>query len=423
MKKRTAIFLGGGLLLLSVNLFLTIQTDTLVDRSSFIRSWFEAETETITETLKTAGVVTPAEEYPIYYNPEQGGFKEFLVKKGDQVTRGTALYEYTSAQIDADRQRLESEKDKLRREVALINEQIEQLEYLQNVTSRTEGEEESSGLSAGAMIGLTIEKEIYDKEQEQSRLLTTIDDYEDQLSALDEGREIDITSEVRGIVKEVNYDLKNPVITIRSETPKVIGAFAEADMAKVEEGMEVYVYSELLGQRVGGTLTTIARHPDGEPNVEAESEFKFEIELDQEGMVPDGSGGFVWEEDEATQKAPKGKVVHGAHVDVTVVTNKVEEELAVSSEQIQKGSYLYVLTQTGKIERRDIQLGLEVDDTVEIVDGLEKGETVVANPNQVERENQPFITRLSFFRLSSEPFKTEEKMDLLKAISVGFSKQ
>ena len=414
MKKRTVIFLGVGVLLTAANLFLTLHTDSKVSRTSFISKWDEARTETLTETLETAGVVTPAEEHPIYYDSEQGGFKEFLVKKGEPVREGTRLFEYNSLHIDADRLRLEGEIDKLRREVALIDDQIEQLEYLQNVATGTEVE----GLTAQALVGVTIEKEIYDLEQKQGRLLKDIEEYDDQLDALDEGREIDFTSVVSGTVKEINYQLENPIMTIISDTPKVSGLFAEGDLAQVEEGMEVYVNSELFGQTVPGTLTEISSHPKGEPSVEAESQFAFEVVLAQDGMVPGESGGYVWEDDETA-----GKIVHGAHVDVTVVTNKVEEAVTVSNQQLQKGSYLYVLTQTGRIERRDIKLGLEVDDKVEIVEGLEKDEIVVIHPNQVALSDAPFITSLMLLKLDDEPFKEETKMDLLKAIGVGFSKK
>lgn len=443
MKKKTAMFVGAGVLFVAANIFLTVHTESKVSRTSFITDWFEAKTETLQQTLHTAGVLTPDEEYPVYYNPEQGGFEQFLVEKGDQVTEGTSLYEYSSARVDEDRQRLQSEKDSLSQEMDLLDDQIAQLEYLQRVYKRSADSSIEGVLTSDVLMDTAIEKEIYDKEQDQEELKKEIDDIEDQIDALDEGREIDFSSVVSGTVKDINYDLQNPIMTIISETPKVSGTFTEKELAQVEPGMEVCIESDLIGKKVRGTLVKIANHPEGEPRVGEESQFTYEVELDQEGMVPDGNGSFVWEETDeaeseddvdaesqdaeadmdAESKAPAGKIVHGTQVNVTIVTSKVADAVTVSNEQVEKGSYLYVLTKTGTIERRQIQLGLEVDKQVEIIDGLEAGETVVARPKQVARAEEPFITKLEPQNLRIKSIKAERKMDLIKGIGVGFSKR
>ena len=76
-----------------------------------------------------------------------------------------------------------------------------------------------------------------------------------------------------------------------------------------------------------------------------------------------------------------------------------------------------------KIERRPIKMGLEVNGKVEIIEGLVQGETIITNPNQVERPSHPFITRLDFLRINPSLIKQEPAMTWLKAIWVGFSKQ
>ncbi|MBM4761494.1 hypothetical protein [Bacillus sp. B15-48] len=473
------------LLFVGANVLLTIHIDSKVDRTSYISQWTKAGTEDLVETLETEGVIIPAAEHPVYYHPEQGGFAGFLVGQGDEVQVGTPLFEYSSAQRDADRQRLQSEKDTLRREVSLIDEQIRQLEYVRNVSTIAVDDEDSS---SDKIVEITIEKEIYDKEREQRRLLEEIDEYDDRIAALNAGREIDVTSDVSGTVKTIQYDLTNPVITIASDTPVVSGAFTETDLAKVKPGMEVSISSDLLGRRVSGNLTKIARYPNAEPSIGVESAFPFEIELNMEELEQDWLDESSWQEEDGDWNAegaeidratdadglgtavepdripdtgetewnpnrnqidetnwmtdsdesagtedlakqlheqinPRDVIIPGAQVDVTVITKRVDRAVTVASEQLEKGSYLYVITPTGKIEQRQIRIGLEVDGRSEIVSGVSAGETVVANPTEVARKDDPFITKLHLYRLSLEPVKTERKMDILKQIGVGFTKR
>jgi len=554
MKKRTALLTLAGALLVAGNVYLTLHTESKVERTSFVTNWFTASTETLTKTLQTEGVVIPAEEHPIYFHQEEGGFEQFLVQQGEEVTAGTTLFEYKSLQVDADRQRLTTEIEQLNREVALIEDQIQQLEYLQTV-SASSAERDSvpvsgdglssfpTGVNSGTIVEVTIEKEIYDKEREIRRLEDEIDVHESSLATLDVDSQVAVPSNVDGTVKQIQYDLKNPIMTIISDHPKVRGAFTEEDLLKVKEGMEVYVSSDLVPDVVGGKLTKIAGHSENEPDVKKESEFPFEVELElieeeeeeesqewldadvladdesaaitadgaegegtetEENLKPAGgsvdgkngvesaggntdlenrlkpAGGTADNEDEAglargtanqeneaesargtanqenegesadgtgtkpepdellddpevpvnTEVAAAGTendfspgLVHGSHVDITIVLDEAIGAVTVADKQIEKGSYLYVLTRTGKIERRQVKMGLAVDGRVEVKEGLEPGETVLENPNQVARVDAPFITRLDLLRLDLKLLKEEPVMDWVKLLWVGFSKR
>lgn len=456
MKKRTAILTATGALFIATNVFLTLHNDSKVSRTNFLTSWFVAKAETLTETLQTAGVVTPTEEHPIYFNGEEGGFQQFYVQKGDSVTAGTPLYEYKSAQVDVDRQRLETEIKQLNREVALIEDQVQQLEYLQTVSAGSSSDSVAvsgdglvttvPGLKLETLVEVTIEKEIYDKEREIRNLEKEIEVHEGNLAALERNNELDVSSQVNGTVKEINLDLKNPIMTIISADPKVQGTFTEKDLATVAEGMEAYITSDLIQDKLAGKLTKIASHSKEDPDVSKESEFSFEIELDPqpasdsetlvastagmdeaEEMVVDSEGTELedpWElaDDDLGQSQPIN-LVHGQHVNITIITDQRVGAVTVTDEQIQNGSYLYVLTRTGKVERRFIKMGLEVDDRIEIINGLQVGETVVENPKRVAKQHAPFITRLDLLRLNLNLLKDGEPMDWIKAIGVGFSKQ
>ena len=205
MKKRTAILALTGALFISGNVFLTLSNDSKVKRTSYITEWKEATTETLTETLQTAGVVIPAEEHPVYFNSEQGGFQQFLVKKGDPVTAGTQLFEYLSDQAPIERERLQTEISQMNREVALIEDQIDQLEYLQTVSASTatdsipvSGDGVLTGVQSGTLVEVTLAKEIYDKERDIRQLEAEIEVYEDSLATLSDTSELEVRSEVAG---------------------------------------------------------------------------------------------------------------------------------------------------------------------------------------------------------------------------------
>ncbi|WP_226679081.1 efflux RND transporter periplasmic adaptor subunit [Mesobacillus jeotgali] len=408
MKKKTAILMTAGILFVSGNLYLALKDDSKARRSSYINSWAKIGKETMTETLYAEGVVTPQEEHHIYYDPNSSEFKSFLVKEGDEVDSGTPLFEYSSDNIDRELARLEAEKDQLETEVTLLDEQIQQLVYLQTVSASTTdnslavaGDGTSAGSSNNDLMAVSIEKEIYDKELEKSRAEAEIEKYDDMIESYDGSDQLEISSEVAGSIKKINYALNNPIVTIISDTPKVEGTFSERDLKNVQEGMEVYVKSDNIKGTIGGTLTTIAKHPESDPSVKKESHFPFEVELELE--------------DE--------KIVHGTHVDVSVVTNQVVNAAVIPERSVDKGkknSYIYVLNEVGKVEKRKINKGLQIGGKTEVKKGAKPGEFVVRKPENVQKADSPFFSKLKPGLLNKKTFSEEGKRNIFKQIMVGF---
>lgn len=412
MKKKAVILLSAGILFVSGNLYLTLKDDSKAVRSSYISKWAGAGKDNLTKTLHAAGVVTPEEEHYVYYNDNPGEFKSFLVKEGDEVRNGSPLYEYTSDNVDTDRAKLDVEKSQLVREATLIDEQIQQLLYLQSVSASASGNsttvsgDGTTGDDTGSsseVLTLSIEKEIYDKQLEKSRIMSEIQKYDETIKSFNSRDQLGISSNVAGTVKKINYELKNPILTIISDKPKVEGAFTEQDLKNVKAGMEVYVKSQLFKGKVGGTLTKIAAYPESDPSVKKESRFPFEIELDEEN------------ED----------IINGTHVDVTVITDKVLNAATVAEKSIEKGkknSYIYVLNEAGKVEKRKIDKGMIENGKVEVAKGAKPGELILQKPKEVQQENSPFFSKLKLNTYSNMPFNEESKSDILKHIMVGFFK-
>lgn len=413
MKKKSLILMSAGVLFISGNLYLALKDDSKAVRSSYINKWTATGKESLTKTLQAEGVVTPVEEHHVYYKDTPGGFKNFLVKEGDPVDVGSPLYEYAGDGNEAERDKLEMEKQQLVREAALIDEQIQQLEYLLSVSESAtdnsipvagDGTPGTGGSSSGELMNVSIEKEIYDKKSEKTRILAEIDEYEDTLNSQDSGDQLGINSEVAGTVKKINYDLNNPIMTIISDSPKVEGAFSEKDLKEVQEGMEVFVKSDLVKGNVKGTLTSIASYPEQDPSVKTESRFPYEVELTDE----------------------QADLIKGTHVEVAVVTDQVVNAATVPEESIEKtkkASYVYVLNELGKVEKRKISKGLTLDGKVEVKKGAKPGELVVKNPEAIQKAGDPFFSKLKPGTLNKKTFSKEPGKEIFKSIMVGFFKR
>ncbi|MBT2684173.1 efflux RND transporter periplasmic adaptor subunit [Bacillus sp. ISL-37] len=409
MKKKTAILLSAGVIFVSGNLYLALKEDSKALRSSYINKWTAVGKDNLTETLHASGVVTPEEEHQVYYNAEDGDFKGFLVKEGDKIDSGTPLYEYSSNNIDEDLARLKAEKSQLVTEANLIEDQIKQLTYLQSVSASTSaastpvfGDGSGSSNDSNDLMNISIEKEIYDKQREKGRVEAEIEKYEDLIDSYEGSDEFGKNSEVSGTIKQISYELKNPIITIISEKPKVEGNFSERDLKAVGEGMEVYVQSDLFKGRVAGTLAKIADYPETEPSVKKESYYPFEITLSEE---------------------TEEQILKGAHVEVSVITSQVLNAATVPERSVEKGkknSYVFVINHKGLVEKRKITKGLELGGKTEVKKGVKPGELIVKHTKNVQQINSPFFSKLNPDKLAKKTFKEEGKRNIFKQIMVGF---
>ncbi|WP_226642915.1 efflux RND transporter periplasmic adaptor subunit [Mesobacillus subterraneus] len=411
MKKKTAILLSAGVIFVSGNLYLALKEDSKALRSSYINKWAAVGKENLTETLHASGVVTPEEEHQVYYNDEDGDFKGFLVKEGDKIDSGTPLYEYSSNNIDEDLARLQAEKSQLVTEANLIDDQIQQLTYLQSVSASTSvastpvmGDGYGSSNDSNDLMNISIEKEIYDKQREKGRVEAEIEKYEDLIDSYEGSNELGKNSDISGTVKQISYELKNPIVTIISDKPKVEGTFSERDLKAVEEGMEVYVQSDLFNGKVAGTLTKIADYPETEPSVKKESYYPFEITLSEE---------------------TEEQILKGSHVEVSIITSQVLNAATVPDKSVDKGkknSYVFVINEKGLVEKRKVTKGLNLGGKTEVKKGVKPGELIVKQTKDVKQINSSFFSKLNPDKLTEKTFKEEGKRNIFKQVMVGFFK-
>ncbi|EIJ80468.1 efflux transporter, RND family, MFP subunit [Bacillus methanolicus PB1] len=381
------------------NLFLILKKDSKIDRAAFFEKWNAAKKEDLAQTIHTSGVIAPLEEHHFYFDSQTGVFDKFLVKEGETVASGTSLFEYRTLDIEAEAEKIEMEKEKVENQIQSLEEHIDQLEaYRDSLTFDEEEKSSEKSILSG------IERDIYEKELEKNLLEQEVNKFEDQLSSLnDQSGKITVLSDVDGIVKRVREDLKNPVVTVVSSEPSVKGTFSEEEMKKVSSGMKVYVSSGSFKKRVEGILHEIREIPESEPAVEKASRYPYTVQFDPEDAE---------------------KTLIGSHVDVTVVTKEVNGAVTAPSNVLVKekaGSFIWILNESGKIEKRKVSPGMKANGKTEIKDGLKKGEFVITNPKAIQKGEGPsFITPLKADEITKKDLKRLKKEQIWKPILKGF---
>ena len=377
------------ILLVGVNLFLIIKDNSKVDKTLYVNSWTSAIEQDLEETMVTEGVSAPQEEQYVYYDDSKGSFEGFMVKEGEEVSSGSELFYYkTDSYVDAIAH-LEAEKESVQKQLDGLEDRKDSLDSLL-ISSSAEMEE------LFLMSESSIEMEIYETEAEINRLEGELEKYEDQIDSID-GKlpYLHEISDIDGTVKEINKDLSNPVITIASMEPVIKGKVREAEHKKLQPGLDVLISLKNSNKNYKGIIETISAFPEGTPSVEKESTYPFTVVLHE----------------------PIEDLVHGAHVDVKIITEEVIDAITVPSESVYK-SQVHIL-QDGKVTKREVKLGLKIKETQEIESGLEVGEVVVREPVSFEGATISFYTPLQFNQWEKEMYGDMRKLEIVKLVGKG----
>ena len=377
------------ILLVGVNLFLIIKDNSKVDKTLYVSSWTSAIEQDLEETMVTEGISAPQEEQYVYYDDSKGSFEGFMVKEGEEVSSGSELFYYkTDSYVDAIAH-LEAEKESVLKQLDGLEDRKDSLDSL--LTSSSAEMEEFFLMSESS-----IEMEIYETEAEINRLEGELEKYEDQIDSID-GKlpYLHEISDIDGTVKEINKDLSNPVITIASMEPVIKGKVPEAEHKKLQPGLEVLISLKNSNKNYKGIIETISAFPEGKPSVEKESTYPFTVVLNE----------------------PIEDLVHGAHVDMKIITEEVIDAITVPSESVHK-SQVHIL-QDGKVAKREVKSGLKVKETQEIESGLEVEEVVVREPVSFEGETISFYTPLQFNQWEKEMYGDMRKLEIVKLVGKG----
>ncbi|MGG3556304.1 efflux RND transporter periplasmic adaptor subunit [Peribacillus frigoritolerans] len=401
------------IVLITVNLYLIEKKESKVERTVFVENWTKVKKDTITDTIQTNGVIKPVEEYDIYFDAKKNDFKKFLVKEGDAITAGSSLFEYTATELDALKASLEAEKTAAEGEMAGIEEYIGKLRsYQGTLTSEPEAAIDESveknlnidiTTSSSDLIKSNIEQEMYKQELEKNKLDEKVKMLDAKLSSIEEqSSAIVTTSEADGVVKNINKNLDNPIISIVSTNVAIEGYFSGEEMKKAEVGMTIKASSSDSKKALKGTIGRIHSYPAEEPSLKKDNRFPFQALIEPEG-----------EETEA--------LLVGSKVDLTVITNEKAGVPSVPIEAIhyQKQPYIYKFTKKGYVDKHYITKGLKAEGKQEIIKGPSVGDVILLKPDVVVKNHSNFITPIQFEKVKVATYKKFTSREKVRYLLLG----
>ncbi len=415
MKKWMLAILGtSAIALIACNFFLLLKDDSKIARSAYVDRWQVIGKGDLKETLKTEGVVTSSEEHYVYFDEEIGSFNQFLVKEGDTVNPGDALFEYDSFNAEADKRNMEANLDKVEDQIDSLEDHIDELRSFISVIeskgttnnineSDSDADNQTESVNSVFSSVVDVEKEIYNKELEKELLEKEADLLEKQIDNIDEqSSRLKVASNVEGMVTKVEADLSNPVIVIKSSVPAVKGMLDEKELTIVETGMPAFVYPAIIDKRLKGVVSKVHTYPEKEPSLEEESLYPFYIELEGDN-----------------------KDLHpGAHTGLTIITNEIKDAVIIPANAAKKkkeNTYVYVISETGKLIRQKVKPGITVNKKQQIKEGLEGNEVLAIAPSYPRQfTNTDFITPIKTKHFSKKSFKSLTREEVLKYTLTGF---
>ncbi|WP_226618637.1 efflux RND transporter periplasmic adaptor subunit [Cytobacillus firmus] len=385
---------------LAANIVLVLKNEK-ISRTFYVDKWTDVKEQDIIETLPAKGVYVPKEEQHVYYDSKNGTFEGFLVNKGDDVEPGTGLFTYSPEDISLTKKKFEIEIEKLEKEQSDMESHISELEYMQAGLMGNYLADDTSTMSNEYMIQ-TIEQNIKEKELEVSRIENEIEKYEDLAAAAEESLlNLTVTSEISGTIKDIQHDLGNPIVTVISSEQRVEGTLTEDEVKQILEGMKVFITREGTNEKVNGTIEKIFTYPTAKPDADKDSEYAFSILLDEPG---------------------ENQILHGEHAQVKVVLNEIIDTRTIPFDSIKKYNhqfFAFTIANTGRLEKRQLQLGVKIDQTQEIKDGLFKGEKVVQERPPFLRAGSPLITPLNPAKIDKRGFKKLDAKEKWKYTARG----
>ncbi|MEC0347884.1 efflux RND transporter periplasmic adaptor subunit [Peribacillus frigoritolerans] len=401
------------IVLITVNLYLIEKKESKVERTVFVGNWTKVKKDTITDTIQTNGVIKPVEEYDIYFDTKKNDFNKFLVKEGDAITAGSSLFEYTATELDALKANLEAEKTAAEGEIAGIEEYIGKLRsYQGTVTSEPnaaidESVEKNLNIdittSSSDLIKSNIEQEMYKQELEKNRLEEKVKMLDNKLSSIEEqSSAIVTTSEADGVVKNINKNLDNPIISIVSTNMAIEGYFSGEEMKKAEVGMTIKASSSDTKKALKGTIGRIHSYPAEEPSLKKDNRFPFQALIEPEGEEPE-------------------PLLVGSKVNLTVITNEKAGVPSIPTEAVryQKHPYVYKLTNKGHVDKHYITKGLKAEGKQEIIKGPSVGDVILLKPNVAVKNHSYFITPIQFEKVKAGTYKKFTSREKVRYLLLG----
>ncbi|USK26890.1 HlyD family efflux transporter periplasmic adaptor subunit [Bacillus sp. CMF21] len=419
MKKQTliGIIITISLAFIIINISIILSTDH-IERSKALNSYSNIENGDLKKLLSTKGVVIPSSNYSIKYDKSLGTINEVKVSEGDVILAGDILIEYQTGHIDAEIEGLEQQISRLNARMSSAESDLssleQQLSEAQADSSPDLFDTENNSIDSNNSDNRdnenseeVISNQIGDKQDQIEDLNLQVDGVNQKITQLHgEKAKYTITSKMDGTVTEINpypQSENEAVVSINSNQPFLIeGKLSEKQAAKVKEGQKVIASANVLpDQKKEGTVKEMKMDPIGVPSVEEkESFYPFRAEM--------------IEADETWH--------HGYHISLDIVLDERNGVVVIPDSVIQKKAgktYVYVV-KNGRLEKREINLGLEVNNRTEVLQGLAKGERIVSHPSKDIKDKMEIFMPINHRYVEKKTLKTFSSEQRVRLILRGF---
>ncbi|GAJ39295.1 efflux RND transporter periplasmic adaptor subunit [Saccharococcus caldoxylosilyticus] len=376
-------------LCICANFYILFHAQSKIPKSVYVNERTKPEKTNIKETVHTTGMTVPTERKFIYYNPQLGAIDEILVTKGQEIQVGTPLIRYVDEEIDREIHRIARKKEQL-------NAQIEQLSKdIDDYTAMSSSAKEDS------IEKMQWEEKAREAEREKTLLEWQMKEYEEQQHELTEKKdELIVESNTAGVVEEISYDKSKPLITIASPSAVVRGKVKEETIGKLAVGQTATINVPNEHESFAGTIADIGKFPIKEASFQEKSEYPFTVQLNEQ---------------------PK-QLPFGYHVNITVVTKEKNGVITVPAEAVwheKTKAFVYVI-HNGKLEKRNVILGIKHGKKQEIEQGLRQNEYIVSHPTKQMKHGMDVIVPFEVAKPRKETIKQLSKWDIVKHFLDGF---
>jgi HlyD family secretion protein len=376
-------------LCICANLYILFHEHSKIPKSVYVNERTKPEKTNIKETVHTTGMTVPTERKFVYYNPQLGAIDEILVTKGQEVQVGTPLIRYVDEEVDREIHRIARKKEQLNAQIEQLSKDIDYYTTM------------SSSAKEDSIEKIQWEEKAREAEREKTLLEWQMKEYEEQQNELTEKKdELIVESNTAGVVEEISYDKSKPLITIASPSAVVRGKVKEETIGKLAIGQTATVNAPNENESFTGTIADIGKFPIKEASLQEKSEYPFTVQLNEQ---------------------PK-QLPFGYHVNITVVTKEKNGVITVPAEAVwheKTKSFVYVI-HNGKLEKRNVTLGIKHGKKQEIEQGLRQNEYIVSHPTKQMKHGMDVIVPLEVEKPRKETIKQLSKWDIVKHFLDGF---
>ena len=371
-KKRITIIISICFTVILMVTFIGLNVSGVFKKSSVKETTKKLEFIEVTEsdiqnTKLVSGNISTGNTKQFFLDSSKGVIDKIYVEKGQKVKKGDRILSYSNEELNYQLEQTEIEKRINNNEYTFVTNNIKQLKKEIENEKKNKNEESVH----------TLEEELRNEVHQQELATLNIEKTNIQIKEIITKQENQIIySPINGHVQSINSDgtvgtANIPVIGITSDEPLVVeGYLTELQREKVQKNQKVSITAKAIpGETWEGRIVEIDNRPnnsndfqEGTVTVNTEqsiSYYLFKVELDDEkGLVP------------------------GYHVaiEIDLSLNKV---LAVPRSSIvneNNEAYAYV-NKDEKIKKQKVKTGLSDENSIEILEGLNKGDKIVNKPS------------------------------------------